>query len=354
MDWRIEKVFAGAIWLGDREIFAPFVNNPHSRRRKQMRKKRFCVFGVVFIIGLILLTLNVAQAQDFPKRPIQVVVAFAAGGETDLICRLAGQYLSKNLGQPIVVLNKPGGTVAVAADYCLKAPADGYTLFAIAQTFVVAPFRQKMPYVVSDFVGLVELAKSNCLIVVRKDAPWANFKEFIEDAKKHPGTYFYGIPSVGGVQALWWEIFKNKAGMKIAGVPYAGAAPEVAALLGGDIQIAQVDAPIVLPHLKAGTLKALAVGEKDPNFPGVMTFQEQGFEGNFVIWRALAVRQGTPKKAYDILEDACKKVLNDKAYVEGLAKMGSIPGTMTGETFDKFVNEQHKLFGEIIQKMPKE
>jgi tripartite-type tricarboxylate transporter receptor subunit TctC len=297
--------------------------------------------------------MKMALAQDFPKRPIQIVCPFAIGGETDLVCRLAAPYLSRYLGQPVVVLNKPGGTVAVGADYCLKAPADGYTIFATTMSYALAPLVQKMPYTLSDFVGLGELFTNNSTLVVRKNAPWSNFKEFIEDAIKHPGTYYYGIPGAGSIQGLWWEFFKFKTGMKVTAVPYTGNSAILPALLGGDIQIAEGGAPLVLPHIKAGNLKALAIGERDPQFPGVMTFQEQGIEGRFFIWRGVSVRTGTPQKAYDVLEEAIKRLLNDKGYVEGLAKMGTVPGTMVGKTFDSFMHDQHNFFAEIIKMMQK-
>jgi len=200
---------------------------------------------------------------------------------------------------------------------------------------------------------LGELSESKCAILVRKDAPWSNLKEFVEDAKKRPGDIYYGIPGTGNVQTVWWESLKEQAGINIVSVPYSGDAPIIAALLGGDVKAGFIDMPLVLPHVKAGTLKALAISDRDEDSPGVMTFKDQGFEGKFVMWRALSVRTGTPKKVYAVLEDAFKKMLIEKSYADALRKMGSIPGTMTGEKFVNFVKNEDKLYAEMLQKIPK-
>jgi tripartite-type tricarboxylate transporter receptor subunit TctC len=293
------------------------------------------------------------SAQGFPKKPLQIVVPWAAGGQTDMITRLAAHQLTKFLGQPVVVLNKPGGAIAVGTDFVMKEPADGYTLVSAGATLFIAPKIQKMPYTVPDLIGLGELSESKCAILVRKDAPWSNLKEFVEDAKKRPGDIYYGIPGTGNVQTVWWESLKEQAGINIVSVPYSGDAPIIAALLGGDVKAGFIDMPLVLPHVKAGTLKALAISDRDEDSPGVMTFKDQGFEGKFVMWRALSVRTGTPKKVYAVLEDAFKKMLIEKSYADALRKMGSIPGTMTGEKFVNFVKNEDKLYAEMLQKIPK-
>lgn len=320
-----------------------------------IKKKNWLgIFGVVLATAASLaFSVNLLFAQDFPKRPLQIIVPWAAGGETDLITRLAAQSLSKYLGQPVVVLNKPGGTVAVGSDFVLNSPADGYTLISAGATLFIAPKIQKMPYSVSDFVGLGELSESKCAILVRPDAPWSNFKDFVEDAKKRPGAIFYGIPGAGNVQTLWWEFLKIQTGINIVPVPYTGDAPIITALLGGNVKAGFLDTPLIVPHVKAGTLKMLAISDRDDNFPAVATFKEQGFEGKFVLWRALSVRRETPPKVYKILEDAFQKMLDDKGYADSLKKMGSIPGNMTGEKFVSFVKEQDKLYAEMIKRMPK-
>jgi tripartite-type tricarboxylate transporter receptor subunit TctC len=269
-----------------------------------------------------------------------------------MITRLAAQHLTKFLGQPVVVLNKPGGAIGVGTDFVKREPADGYSSVSAGATLLIAPKIQKMPYAVSDFVGLGELSESKCAILVRKDAPWSNLKEFVEDAKKHPGGIFYGIPGTGNVQTVWWESLKKQAGINIVPVPYNGDAPIITALLGGDVKAGFIDMPLVLPHLKAGTLKALAISDRDEDAPGVMTFKDQGFEGKFVMWRALSIRTGTPQKVYEILEDAFKKMLAEKSYADALNKMGSTPGTMTGERFVNFAKEEDKLYAEMLQRMP--
>ena len=317
------------------------------------RRAKMAMLSMVILSFLIIMPFNLSFAKDFPTRPINIVVPWAAGGEADMASRVAAQYISKFLGQPVIVLNKPGGAIAVGADYFLHQPADGYNLFCAGATLGLAPKMQKMPFTLSDFTGLVQIQESKCVILVKKDAPWGNFKDFVNDALKRPGQIRYGVPGMANVQTFWWEYLKFQAGMNIVAVPYAGDANVIPALLKGDIHAGLHDTPLAIPHIKGGTMKALAISERDEEFPGVATFGEQGFKGNYGMWRALSVRKGTAESTYKILENACQKMLSEEGYANALKRMGSYPGKMTGSRFIQFVLEEDKLYSQIIERMPK-
>lgn len=315
-----------------------------------MKKSQNLVWAFLVVSLFSMLQVETICAETYPSKPMQIVVPWSAG-DTDLITRLAGSVFPNILGQPAVVLNKPGAQGIIGTDFAAKAPADGYTLLANGPAHLIVPMIQKTPFSASDFIPLVQMAKNKGLILVKKDAPWSNFKEFVVDAKKKPENFKYGSPGKGTWHNFMWEILKDQAGMKIEAVPYNGNAPIVAALLGGHISIALIEKPTAFPHVKGGTLKALAISEQDDGFPGVMTFAEQGFEGDFNNWKALFGRKGIPPERAKILDEAFIKMLADKSYLFSLKNVGSTPGNLAGESFRKFITEQERVIARIVEKV---
>lgn len=314
-----------------------------------MKKVMIAVWGLALVVSW---GIGEAWSQAYPSRPIQVVVPWA-GGDTDLVTRLFSSYIPNHLGQPAVVLNKPGAGGLIGTEFVAKAPADGYTLVANGPAHLIVPKVQEKAYSLDSFIPLVQMAKNKSLLLVQKEAPWNTLKDFVADAQKNPGTIPYGIPGFGSWHTLMLEIVKDSTKINIAPVTFPGNAPLVAALLGGHIKLILIEKPVALPHVKGGTLKPLAISEKDAEFPGVPTYEEQGVKGDFNNWKALFGRADLPKEIVKVLDEAFQKVLADKEYVAALEKVGSSVGNYAGESFRNFIREEDKKYGEIAKLLPK-
>jgi len=313
-------------------------------------KKIMMMVGACFLMGAFIA--GEAWAQAYPARPIQIVVPWA-GGDTDLVTRLFSSYMPNHLVQPAVVLNKPGAGGLIGTEFVAKAPADGYTLVANGPAHLIVPKVQEKAYSLDSFIPLVQMAKNKSLLLVQKDAPWNTLGDFVADAKKNPGTIPYGIPGFGSWHTLMLAIVKDSTKMDIVPVTFPGNAPLVAALLGGHIKLILIEKPIALPHVKGGTLKPLAISEKDTDFPGVPTYEEQGVKGDFNNWKALFCRAEVPKEIVKTLDEAFQKVLGDKAYISALDKVGSSVGKYAGESFRNFIREEDKKYAETAKLLPK-
>lgn len=315
-------------------------------------KKKMIALNIAFFIGSIFVVFspNSLYAQDYPSRAIQIVVPWSAG-DTDLANRLAASVLPTYLGQPVVVINKPGAQAIVGMDFVAKAPPDGYTLIGNGQSQIIVPMIQKIPFSADAFIPLVQTTKSLGVIVVKKDAPWANFKEFIMEAKKRPGFFTYGQPGVGSWHNLRWEAIKSQLEIDIVPVPFQGNVGVVTALLGGNIHIGLIEKASALPHIMGGTLKSLAISEKDKDFPGTITFEEQGIPGNFNTWRGIFGRKEIPQDRLKVLEEAFAKMLVDKSFVYAVKNVGVFPGEFVGDRFRKFVSEEEKAHAKVVEKV---
>jgi len=313
--------------------------------------KIFKALAVIWVVSLVLAcSFGMLGAQQYPSRPIQIVVPWSAG-DTDLVTRLFGSVLPNALNQPAVVLNKPGAQGIVGTEYVFRADADGYTLLANGPAHMIVPMIQKTSFAADDFLPLVQMAKNKGVVLVQANARWSNLKEFVAEAKKSPGKFKYGSPGKGTWHNFMWEILKDQADMNIVAVPFNGNAPIVAALLGGHIDIALIEKPTALPHVQGKTLKALAISIADKGFSGVQTFEEQGFSGDFNNWKALFVKKGIPQDRLKILEAAFVKTLSDKSFLVSLGKVGSTPGDLVGEKFRAFIEREQKTIRRIVDKV---
>ena len=239
------------------------------------------------------------RAADFPTRPIRLIVPFPAGGPTDIIARLMAQSMSETLGQPIVIENRGGAGGVVGTDVVAKASPDGYTLaLSSAGALSISPSLQKMPYRSTiDLKPITLVAKMRDLLVVPTASPAKTLAEFITLAKARPGSLNYGSTGIGSMPQLAAERVKAAAKIDMVHVPYSGAAPAVTDLLGGRTDMFFADMPVLLPHIKAGTLRALAVGSSTriQALPDVPTLIEQGLADVVVEnWYGLVAPAATP------------------------------------------------------------
>jgi len=295
-----------------------------------------------------------ASAQ-YPSRPVHLVVGFPAGGPADIFGRTFAQALSAGLGQPVVVENKSGVGGVLGIDAVAKSAPDGYTLgFNNQGSVAMAPFAlAKMPFNPNKDLALITtVVKVPEVVVVNPSLPVNTLAELIAYAKAHPGKIAFGSAGAGGITHLACELLKSEAKIDVLHVPYKGAAPAVSDLLGGQVQMGIFDVPVVLPHIKSGKFRALALtsAKRAPSLPDVPTTAEAGYPR--VIsdnWYGLVAAAGTPPAVLKRIHEASMAALKSPALIEQFAKVSGVPAPMTPEEYSTFLGEEQQRWGTIIK-----
>src|SRR6266850_1531074 len=239
-----------------------------------------------------------AGAQSWPAKPLRYIVPFPPGAFNDTLARTLSAELPKTLGQPVVVDNRPGGNTLIGTELAAKSPADGYTLFGAALPFSVIQSLDKTSFdVTRDFAPITLAGVTPNLLVANVEMPFNDVKGLIAYAKANPGSLNYATAGNGRSNHLSFELFKMMTGTRITHVPYKGSAPAVTDLIAGQVQVMFDNTPNVLPHVKAGKIKALAVSSKSRSSqaPEVPTVDEAGVPGYDVgVWFGVLTVAGTP------------------------------------------------------------
>ena len=256
----------------------------------------------------------VVPAQDYPIRPVRMIVAFAPGGAPDIIGRIVAQRLNEKLGQPVIVDNRPGATGNIGAELVARASADGYTLFLATLSVAISPsFYRKLAFdPVTSFAPIGMVASVPLLLVVHPSLPAKSVQELIKLAKENPGKLNYASVGAGSPQHLSAELFKSVSGTNLVHVPYKGGGPATSALLSGEAHVFFAGMPPALPHVKAGRLRALAVStaKRSASAPEVPTVIETGLPGfEADNWNALLAPRGTPTKIISRLGNELERIL---------------------------------------------
>jgi len=270
-----------------------------------------------------------ASADTYPSRPLRWIVPFPAGGSTDLIARLMGEWLAARLGQPVVIENKPGGGTNIAVQAVVNAPADGYTLlFAVATNVINPSLYKSLPFDFQrDIAPVAGLAELPLVFDVTPALPTNTVPEFIAYAKANPGKINFASFGASTISQLAIELFKISAGIDVVHVPYQGGAPMLTDLLSGRIQ-AGIDAlPNSLPHIKSGGVRALAVlsAKRTPALPHVPTMGETIAGFQVTPWTAVGVPSGTPNAIVERLNREINAGLADPGIRSRMAEVGGVP-----------------------------
>ena len=288
-------------------------------------------------IGLLACAAPVA-AQDYPAKPIHLIVGFAAGGGNDIIARVFGQKLSESLGQPVIVENKPGGGAIVATDYVAKSAADGYTLLMSASGLSINPaVYAKLPYdAVNDFIAVSELASFPLIMIVSANSPLKSVAELVAFAKANPDKMNYGSSSASF--QLVTELFKQKTGAPMQPIPYKSA-NDGAAVISGQVTTTIADAGPVLPQVKSGTARALAVAtaRRIDDLPDVPTLKEAGADVDAVLWSGIFVPKGTPGPIVKKLEGELMRIAKLPDVIARLKPLGIDTVGNSSEEFAKIL-----------------
>jgi len=306
-------------------------------------------------MALALIVAGNGIAQDYPARPVRLVVGFAPGGATDFTARLIADKMRATLGEAVAVENKPGANGAIAAEYVAKAEADGYTLFftTVGAVAINPALRDDLPYdPLRDFAAVGKAVVNSTLLVVNAAMMVNSARELAELARRKPGAITIGITGRGAISDLGRQLFEDAAGITLQGVPYRGAAPAIVDILSGHLDGLFGDVPTVLAQVRSGKLKALAATstQRSDIFPDVPTFVEQGFGG--VVgdnWAGVLAPAATPQPAIAKFNAAMVAALDDPQLRERLRHAGTMPAPSSPEQFAKYLREEIARWGKVIR-----
>jgi len=289
-------------------------------------------------IALAAFTSGGAFAQTYPSKPVRIVVPFVAGGAVDALARMVGAKVSEQLGQPVIVENRPGAGGNVAADAVAKSPPDGYTILQNTNGQAISPaIYRSLPFdVVRDFIPVTQLVASQLVLAASPKLAATSVNELIALAKAKPGSLNYGMTGLGNPLHLTMEMFKIAAGVDIQAVPYKGDAAIFPALITDEIQVAVVPMATSLGHVRGGSVRALAVAgaKRSAALPDVPTVAEGGLAGfESTSWQGWFVPANTPREIVGVLREAARKALSEPDVLERLRVTGNEAVGSTSEEF---------------------
>jgi tripartite-type tricarboxylate transporter receptor subunit TctC len=296
-----------------------------------------------------------AHAQNYPSKPVRIIVPLAPGGITDIAARLVGAKLAERLGQPVVVENRPGGAQSIGSEFVARAPADGYTLImaTVSSHAINASLYHNLRYsITKDFSPISMTTLQPLMLVVHPSVPANTVPELIELLKANPGKYSFGSPGGAGTSGhLAAELFKMKTGTLMVHIPYKGSGPMIIDLVGGQIQLAFDNMPTALAQVKAGKLKGLAVTSAErskfaPDLPAIDEFVP-GFK--VTAWQGLFAPAATPPAILDTLSGEVQQIMRTPDTISRLLEMGVTSVGSSRSEFASFVKDEIERWAEVVR-----
>ena len=318
-----------------------------------MRKCCVLTLAVAAAVLLVAMTQSAVAQQSYPNRPIRFITPYAPGGSTTVLARLVGQHFTERWGQNVIVDNRPGGNTVIGTQTLARSAADGYTIMLVASTHAILSSLIKTPYdPVKDFAPIAGLGVSPQMLVLFPGVPANSVQEVIALAKAKPGQLNFGSSGAGGPTHLSGEFFNIIAGVKTQHIPYKGAGPVLADLMGGHIQMFYSVPINVIGHVRSGKLKAIAVtGEnRIKALPQMPTFAEAGLPGFDVkTWTGVLAPAGTPKAIVDKLSDEIGALLAKTETRDKLDALGMVAGYRNSPAFGALIQSEIAVYAKVIK-----
>lgn len=314
--------------------------------------RRFVQIAALSALAVVAVPAMAQNAAKWPNKPIHFVTPYPPGGSSDVITRFIGDGVSRILGQPVVIENKPGAAATMGTDYASRQAADGYS-FLVAPTAAVAlaPYLLKtVKYSYQSFEPVAKLASSYGLITARKDAPFSDYKGMVAYAKANPGKLTFATNGVGSIVHMTAVQLHSETGVQLTHVPYKGASESIIDLMGGRIDL--MYDPATAPRVKAGDLKGLATtsGVRNPELPNIPTLQEQGFgDGSSFSWFAIFAPKGTPQPIVQRMGEAVRQVLEAPEVKKQLQLSALYPNYEDAATFAKSLKRDSELLQKVVK-----
>jgi tripartite-type tricarboxylate transporter receptor subunit TctC len=296
----------------------------------------------------------VAAAQDYPSRPVKIVVPFGAGGPADVFSRVLAQHLSEALKQPFVVEDRPGAGSIIGSDAVAKSPADGYTLLAMSNTHTVneSLVPNKPFQLMRDFVPVAAINYSDLVMVIHPSVPAKDLKEFIAYAKANPGKLNYASSGAGTPYHMAGELFKAMSGTDMVHVPHKASGEMRNSVIGGHVQMAFDAITTMAPNVKASQVRALgtSAAKRSTVLPDVPTIAEAGVPGyESTIWLGIMAPAGTPKAIVDKLNAEINRAITSPEVKEAWDKQGAVPLAMSPADFDKYLRTDIEKWAQVVK-----
>ena len=295
-----------------------------------------------------------ANAQDYPNKPIKVLVGYAPGGAVDLVARTLGQSMSSSLGQPFVIENKPGAGTNIAVKQLIDSPPDGYTLMVAANALAANMSLYKpQPFDIDkDITPIAMIGRVPVVIAAPIDSKYPKLSDLIKAAKANPDYITYGSPGNGATPHMAMKFFEQAAGISLKHVPYKGGSPAITDVIGGQLDLVAVNMLEAAPQVKSGKLKMIAVmsAKRSPLFPDVPTVAESGFPGfEASVWYSLIAPAKTPPSIVKILHAQVEKALQSKEMVERLGSVGGEISPGSTAQFTAYLNSERKRYEKLVR-----
>jgi tripartite-type tricarboxylate transporter receptor subunit TctC len=303
--------------------------------------------------GLLLALTSFAAAQDYPNRPIRLIIPFPPGGSNDVVGRMIATQMSERLGKQVIVDNRAGAGGVVGTEIASKAPPDGYTLLVISLAHAVNPWLYKLPYdPIKDFTPVGILASGPNVLVVNPQLPVNSVKELLVLAKQKPGDLQYASAGIGSFQHLGGELFKLEAGVDILHIPFKGGGPAMIDVIGGHTKIMFSSLVQTTPHIKSGKLRALGTGgaKRSSVLPDVPTIAEAGVPSYLAVnWWGIVAPTGTPQAIVDRLGKALSEVQNSPEVNKQFTSEGAEIVRMTPAEFGGFMVKEMSKWEHVVK-----
>ena len=324
--------------------------------KRQVSRHTKRLSGVISSALVVAAVMGTAHAQEYPFRPVRLVIGFPPGGSNDIVARILAPKLGELLGTQVVVENRPGANATIGTEYVARAPADGYTLtLASASPLVISPFTySKLPYdTVNDFAAITTVAMTPEAVCVHPALPVKSLKELIALARSKPGKLDFASSGNGGLPHLTIELFKTLAKIDVLHVPYKGAGPALTDVLGGHVPAFIIDFPVVYPHIKGGRLRGLVVTSesRNPLLPELPTSGEQGLPKLLSVnWFAVMAPAKTPRPVVEKLHAALVKAAASPDVKERFTATGVEAMTKKSpDAFAGFLKEELVRWGKLAR-----
>ena len=313
-----------------------------------------------FFVTVFALAWSVVFAQDYPSRPITLIVPFPPGGVADNVARPVAQALGKQLGQTVIIENKQGAGGGIGMAFVAKAKPDGYTLLLALSSISVIPEADKVlgrapMFQLNQLLPIARFTADPVVLAVRADSPWKTYAEFVAFAKAHPKQLNYGSSGNYGTMHVPMEMLAATAGIALTHVPFTGAAPAVTALLGGTLDAVASGPSTVVQHVKAGKLRVLANWgtERHPALPDVPTLTELGVATDYAQWSGLFAPAGTPEVVLNALRKAARDVQDDPTFKQAFVTLQTPLAYLDTLAFRVYWDADVKKMAEVVQRIGK-
>jgi tripartite-type tricarboxylate transporter receptor subunit TctC len=308
--------------------------------------------GLFFLLTLAL-TFSYAHAQDYPTKPIEVIVGYPPGGGTDMIARAVSDVAPKYVGQPLVVVNKAGATGTIAAQSVAAAKPDGYMLLVAGGSETISvPHFKKLPYdTLNDFVPVIRLMIERVGFYVKTDSPWKTMKEFMADAKQNPDKFTYATSGIGGLHHATVLVLEKRTGVVLRHVPHKGGAETLAAVAGGHVNVAMASCNEAYALVQGGRIRPLANASlvRSPVEPNTPTLRELGYDVYIENQKGFVFPKNTPKPIVQKLHDRLRKVFDDPQFKSSAEKLQVELAYLNGEDFQKSMKVMYEQVGASLK-----